>query len=380
MLSKADFLLRDDIHFLNHGSFGACPSELLDVQRQWQERLERQPVLFFREITHLMQEARRAVAKYLGARPQDLVYVTNSTYGVSVAASMLRPMLAPGAEVLMTNHEYGACVRAWEHYLRGTGATIVQAEIPLTPRTQEELAELVWSRVTPSTRILFLSHITSPTAIRLPVEDLCARARERGILTVIDGSHVPAHLPLHLDSLNADMYTGNFHKWMCTPKGSAFLWVHRSLHSAAEPLVVSWGDLIPVSGDGRLVDDHEYLGTRDVSPFLTVPAAIEWMERNDWPAVQGRARAARNATMLELTDGMGLTPVTTWDTDQLQMGVVQLPMATDVEWLKNELYNTHRIEVVVHRVHDTPLLRFSTHAHTGMDDLAALTSALQSLL
>lgn len=379
MLTKADFLLRDDIHFLNHGSFGACPRHLLDVQRSWQERLERQPVLFHRELADLMQEARRAVSQYLGARPQDLVYVTNATYGVSVAASMLRSMLAPGAEVLMTNHEYGACVRAWEHYLQGTGAKIVQAAIPIPAPSIEEIEELIWSAVTPSTRVLFLSHVTSPTAIRLPIEQLCARARKHGILTVIDGSHVPAHLSLNLQTLDADVYTGNFHKWMCTPKGSAFLWVHPSLHRAVQPLIVSWGNLIPTVGDGSFVDDLEYLGTRDVSPFLTVPEALRWMNQHNWDLVQTEARNLRDYGMHMLL-GMGLTACSNWTADELQMGAVLLPRTTDVQWLKNELYNTHRIEVVVHRVLDQAVLRFSTHAHTSKVDLDALSTALDRLL
>lgn len=379
MLTKADFLLRDDIHFLNHGSFGACPRELLDVQRSWQERLERQPVLFHRELAELMQGARRDVAAYLGAHPSDLVYVTNSTFGVSMAAAMLRTMLAPGEEVLTTNHEYGACLRAWSHHLQGTGANVVEAHIPLPAPSMDQIEELIWSAVTSKTRVLFLSHVTSPTAIRLPVERLCARAREHGILTVIDGAHAPAHLPLDLGTLNADIYMGNFHKWMCTPKGSAFLWVHPSLHRAVQPLIVSWGNLIPTAGDGSFVDDVEYLGTRDVSPFLTVPAALRWMDRNEWHLVQMDARDLRDYGMHMLLR-KGLSACSDWKADELQMGAVLLPSSTDVQWLKNELYNTHRIEVVVHHVVDHPVLRFSTHAHTSKVDLDALSTALDRLL
>lgn len=379
MLTKADFLLRDDIHFLNHGSFGACPRELLDVQRSWQERLEHQPVLFHRELADLMQGARGAIADYLGAQPTDLVYVTNSTFGVSMAAAMIAPMLAPGEEVLTTDHEYGACLRAWRHHLQGTGAEVVEACLPLPAPSMDEIEELIWSSVTSRTRVLFLSHVTSPTAIRLPVENLCARARERGILTVIDGAHAPAHLPLHLHTLNADVYTGNFHKWMCTPKGSAFLWVHPSLHRAVQPLIVSWGNLIPTAGDGSFVDDVEYLGTRDVSPFLTVPEALQWMHRNEWDLVQMEARDLRDYGMHMLLR-KGLAACSDWRADELQMGAVLLPSSTDVQWLKNELYNTHRIEVVVHRVFDHAVLRFSTHAHTSKGDLDALSMALNRLL
>ena len=282
MISKRDFLLDENIVFLNHGSFGACPKELLDVQRSWQERLERQPVLFHRELADLMRSAREAIAGFLHCQPEDVVHVTNSTYGVNVAAHALRHLLEPGDEVLMTDQEYGACERTWEIRLRSTGAIITYADVPIPAPSLDELAETIWARVTDRTRIIFLSHVTSASATRLPVEEICRRARERGIITVIDSAHAPGQIELDVTALDADVVTGNFHKWMCTPKGSAFLWVHPTMQPAITPFIVSWGNLIPTLGDGDFVDDHEYLGTRDVSPFLTMPAGLDWMERNDW--------------------------------------------------------------------------------------------------
>jgi len=379
-LRKSDFVLQDDIIFLNHGSFGACPTELLDRQRHWIERLERQPVLFHRELHHLMRTAREAAAGYLHAQPEDLVLVTNSTYGVNVAAHALRQLLEPEDEVLTTDHEYGACLRTWDLRLRHTGAVLVSAEIPIPAPPMEDLVELIWQRVTDRTRIIFLSTITSASALRLPVEEICRRARQRGIITVIDAAHVPGHISLDLTALNADVVTGNFHKWMCTPKGSAFLWVHPSMQPAFIPFIISWGNAIPTVGDGAFIDDHEYLGTRDVSPLLTLPDALAWMERVQWDQIQATARALRDRTMEQLLQIPGIGAVGGWPADQLMMGAVTLPAGTDVAVMKQRLYDEYHIEVVVHLVKSQPVLRFSVHAHTSPSDLDALVRAVAHLV
>lgn len=378
MLSHSDFLLRDDVVFLNHGSFGACPWVILDEQRKWIEQLERQPVLFFRELTGLMRTAREAMADFVGAQPEDLVFVTNSTFGVNVAAHAFGGILQPGDEIVTTDHEYGACDRAWSQFCVSKGIRYVRAEIPFPVPSSEEIAELIWSTVTPRTKVLFVSHITSPTAVRMPVEILCARARQAGIRTVVDGSHAPGHVPLDLSTLQADIYTANCHKWMCTPKGSAFLWISPELQTSMPPLVVSWGSVIPTAGDGEFVDEHEYLGTRDVSPFLSVPFAIEWMKQQPWCDVQEHARALAQLAMQGLTSINGIDPLCVNGQDPLlQMAAVLLPQGTDTDHMKQWLYAEQAIEVVVHRWLGRPILRCSTHAHTTSSDIDRLVSAVQ---
>jgi len=381
MLTRSDFLLREDIIFLNHGSFGACPKELLDVQQRWIERLEQQPVLYFRDLMHEMRKARAALAHYIGANPENLVYVTNSTFGVNVAAHAVAQILQPGDEILSNDHEYGACNRAWKEHAVRKGAVYVQQHIPIPVPSASDLVEIIWSGVTDRTRVLFISHITSPTGIRLPVEELCKRARERGIVTIIDGSHSPGHIPLDLATLGCDIYTANCHKWMCTPKGSAFLWASDDWVSRMKPLVVSWGADIPTVQDSNLVDEHEFLGTRDHSPFLTIPYALDWMVRNDWPAVQQRCRASTVAGVELLCKIDGIRPVSVHGQDpSLQLGTVILPVDTDVDALKIWLYDTRCIEVVVHRWLDVPILRFSVHAHTSDNDIDLLHAALAEYL
>ncbi len=381
MLQRSDFLLREDIIFLNHGSFGACPRAILDEQRRWVERLERQPVLFFREAPALLQSSRESLAAYVGAQPQDLVYVTNSTYGVNVAAHAFGDLLVAGDEIVTTDHEYGACDRAWHQYCVKKGIKYVRAEIPFPVPPIHDLVEIIWNRVTPKTKVLFLSHITSPTAVRLPVEELCARAKSAGIRTVVDGSHAPGHIPLHLSTLQADIYTANCHKWMCTPKGSAFLWVTPDLQEHVLPLIVSWGSDIPTADDGFFVDEHEYVGTRDISPFLTVPFALKWMAEHHWAEVQHDARAlAAYASEVLLTIG-GVESLCAIGQDAiLQMAAVTLPDSTDTVDMKDWLYNKRSIEVVVHRWLGKPILRCSAHAHTSRADIDALAMAVNEYL
>lgn len=378
MLSKADFFLDPNVVFLNHGSFGATPRELLDVQRAWQEKMEQQPVAFFRELKHYMANARRALGEYVGCDQDDVVFVTNSTYGVNIAANWLGRTLTEGDELLTTDHEYGACERALVHYLQGTGVRIVRQPLPLPLPPMHDVTEIIWAGVTEKTRVLFVSHITSPTALRIDVKELCARARARGIVTIVDGSHAPGQLPLNIADLDVDIYTANCHKWMCTPKGSAFLYVRKALQTSVPPLTVSWGELGDTLQTSTFVDEHEYVGTRDVSAFLTVPAGIEWMQKNQWPTLQALCRQMRADAMDMLTSMPGIDRILcSVDDDVLQMGAVLLPAHWSPTELKRWLLDDHQIEVMVQWWLGRGILRFSVHAHTSMQDLETLEKAIR---
>src|SRR5438874_3551436 len=283
---RAEFLLDPDIVFLNHGSFGACPRAVFERYREWQRGLERRPVEFLaRRLDGLLADSRAALAAYVSADPDDLVCVPNVTAGINVAAWALD--LQPGDEVLSTDLEYGALDLAWDHVCQYTRARYVRMPVTLPLRNHAESLEEIWAGVTERTRALFLSHVTSETAVQLPVEELCARAREAAIATIVDGAHVPAHIPLDLAAIGADYYSGNCHKWLCAPKGSAFLHVRRELQPNVHPLVIGWG----YKDDATFLSRHEGQGTRDPSAFLTVPDAIEWQRQHDWEAVRERCRA-----------------------------------------------------------------------------------------
>jgi isopenicillin-N epimerase len=250
-----EFLLDRDLTFLNHGSYGACPAPVFERYQELQRELERNPVDFLaRRFAELTGEARAALAAFVGARPDDLVFVPNATAGLNAVIRSLR--LEPGDEVLTTRHEYGAVVRTWEF----AGARLVYAE-------PEQLADAIG----PRTRAVSVSHITSPTALVLPVAEICAAAREAGVLSIVDGAHAPGQIPLDLEALGADVYAGNCHKWLCAPKGAGFLWARPEHQRWIEPLVVSWG----YGAETAFAERHGWQGTRDPAAALSVPAAIE---------------------------------------------------------------------------------------------------------
>ena len=369
---RGQFLLDGSVTFLNHGSYGACPRAVFERYQEWQLELERQPVLFLsRRIERLLADARAALGEYVGADPDDLVFVPNATAGVNIAA--WPSGLERGDEVLTTNLEYGALDLTWEHVCGDFGARYVRTPIRLPVDSAEEIVEAVWEGVGPRTRVLFLSHHTSATAMTLPVAELCRRAREHGIRTVIDGAHVPGHIPLDIRALDPDYYAGNCHKWLCAPKGAGFLYVRKELQQDTHPLLFSWGY---EGDDPSFVARHEKQGTRDPSAYLTVPTAIEWQRQHDWDVVRerchGLARRARNE--------LGLEPQTPDDDGFFgQMVTLRLPEGTPAD-LQERLYDEHRIEVPVFERDERCYIRPSFQGYNDEKDLERLRDALASLL
>jgi len=363
---RAEFLLDPDIVFLNHGSFGACPRAVFERYQEWQRDLERRPVEFLaRRLDGLLADSRAALAAYVSADPDDLVFVPNVTAGINVAAWALD--LQPGDEVLSTDLEYGALDLAWDHVCRYTRARYVRMPVTLPLRNHAESLEEIWAGVTERTRALFLSHVTSETAVQLPVEELCARAREAAIATIVDGAHVPAHIPLDLAAIGADYYSGNCHKWLCAPKGSAFLHVRRELQPNVHPLVIGWG----YKDDATFLSRHEGQGTRDPSAFLTVPDAIEWQRQHDWGAVRERCRALTAQTPARL----GLEPT---GPAGLQMVSMRLPEDAPAN-LQQRLYDEFRIEIPVFDRSGGRLIRASFQGYNDDSDLDALADALDAI-
>jgi len=376
---KTRFLLDPDVIFLNHGSFGACPRPVLEAYQRIQLELERQPVRFLgREFRDRMADARAALAGYLHADTDDLVYVQNATTGLNAVARSLH--LLPGDEILTTDHEYGALDRTWRFVCQQTGAHYVRAPLSVPIGSVDDVVEQVWSRVTERTRVLFLSHITSPTALILPIEPLIAKAREAGILTVIDGAHAPGQIQLDLDALGADVYAGNCHKWMLAPKGSGFLHVRRDVQKLIEPLIVSWGWESDEPSSSPFVDYHEWQGTRDISAFLTVTAAIRYMEENDWDAVQAQCRHLLQAFVPQILAATGQAPIAP-NAAQFHAQMTSFILPTD-DWqgFKAKLYDSYNIEAPTIWWNNKTLLRISVNAYNGLEDLTCLTGALSDLL
>ena len=376
------FLLSPDVVFLNHGSFGACPKEVFSAYQNWQLELERNPVEFLgRRSGGLLWKARTELAEYLGARPQDLVFISNSTAGVNAVAKSLT--LEPGDEVLSTDHEYGACDNTWSLVCRELGAKYVKASIPL-PFDAASFADRVWEKVTSRTRLIFFSHITSVTALLFPAAELCARARAAGILTLVDGAHAPGQLDLNLEKLGADFYVGNCHKWLLAPKGSAFLHARESAQALVHGLVTSWGysertalnaDQEAYAGTGTFERRHQWQGTRDIAAFLAVPAALEFRRKYSWPGRQRTCHTMAADLQRKILAQNGLSPVVS-DADYLQMVPIPVPRA-GAELLGKWLFNKHRIEVPVTAFGEKCFVRVSVQPYNTASDLEALVEALR---
>ena len=367
---RSEFLLDPEVVFLNHGSFGACPRPVFERYQAWQRELERQPVEFLaRRLDELLAEAREALGAYVGADADDLVFVPNATSGVNLAARALR--LERGDEVLSTSLEYGACDLTWEHECARAGARYVRAPVRLPVQGAGDITDALFAHVSERTRAVHLSHVTSETALVLPLDELVADARSHGLATVVDGAHAPGHVPVDLRALGADFYAGNCHKWMCAPKGAGFLYVREELQDSVDALIVSWG----YGNDPTVQSRHEWQGTRDPSAYLSVPAAIEWLAANDWSAVQARCRALVLETRRRLGEIPGVEPIAP---DELvaQMSSVRVP-TDEPDALKARLYADHRIEVPVFARKTEPLLRFSIAAYNDERNVDALIDALR---
>lgn len=372
------FQLRDDIVFLNHGSFGACPIPVFEAYQEWQRELERQPVEFLgRRFGELMYNARKKLAAFLHTQPDNIVYIPNATTGINIVASSLP--LEHGDEVLTTDHEYGACDRTWEIICQRTGAVYKKQRISLPIVSREEVIEKIWSGVTARTKVLFISHITSPTAIIFPVEKLIIRARERGIITVVDGAHVPGQLRLNLDTLGADFYTGNCHKWMMTPKGSAFLYARPEKQVLLRPYLISWNNMSKGERLPEFIKDNEFQGTSDIAPYLAVAAGIEFFEKHNWPEVRKACRKLVVQFREQITELTGLPPLTPPGEEWFcQLAAFQLPPC-NVDELKIRLYDSYAIEIPVHEHFGLPLIRISIQGYNTGADVLALTGALSEI-
>ena len=392
------FLLDPDLVFLNHGSFGACPRPVIEAQQRWQLELERNPVEFLgRRSAALLAQARARLAAVLGALGEDLVFVSNATTGVNIVARSLA--LRPGDEVLGTDQEYGACAAAWQFVCARRGATYRPVTIPL-PFEPATFAERVLAATSARTKAIFCSHVTSTTALVWPLAELCRGARELGITTVIDGAHAPGQIDLDLEAIGADHYAGNCHKWLCAPKGAGFLHARKAAQDALDATVISWGYVAgtagkagaaaPAQGESAAAGGHtgfdaytgrttferrlQWQGTRDITPWLAVPAALDFLQAHDWPRRRAECHARAVALMHRVLARNGLAAIAP---DEAFAQMVAIPVrATDPEALRRWLFERHRIEVPVTTHGGQAFVRVSVQAYNSDAELAALEAAL----
>ncbi len=375
---RNQFLLRSDITYLNFGSFGACPRPVFEVYQRYQLELEQEPVQFIVETgPQYLAASRKALANYVNADSDDLVYVVNPSHAVNIVAKSLD--LQPGDEILTTSLEYGACDRTWEFYCGKKGAHYVKQPIQLPLVTAEDFVDEFLKGVTSKTKLIFLSHITSSTALRFPVELVIKEAQKRGLPTFVDGAHAPGQIPLDLKALGVDFYTGACHKWMMTPKGSSFLFAKKEMQSLLEPLVVSWGYNSDHPSHSLFLDYHQTQGTRDFTAFLCIPASLEFMKKYSWDQVSAACRTLVLENAPRFFDLLGATPLAPLhDQFILQLCSFKLP-TQDAAHIKSILFNQYQIEVPVMQHGADVYLRYSIQAFNSQEDLDKLYDALVAI-
>ncbi len=387
---RARFALDPDVTFLNHGSFGACPLEVLHAQDELRARMERQPVRFFaRELPSLLDDARAPLARFLGTAPERLAFVPNATAAVNAVLRWLP--LAPGDEVLTTDHVYNACNNALQDAAARAGARVVTARVPFPLTGDDVVIDAVLAAVTPRTRLCLLDHITSPTGLVFPVARLVRQLRERGVETLVDAAHAPGQVPLDVDAVGAAWLTGNCHKWLFAPKGAGFLAVRADMVASTRPAIVSHGANAPTGARSRFQLEFDWIGTIDPTPWLAVPAALEVGARlveGGWPALMAKNHALAVEARALLCAALGvpepapramigaLASVPLPDGD----GSVDGPLYGDP--LQRALIERHGIEVPIVPWPARPhrLVRVSAQAYNSLAQYQHLADALSALV
>lgn len=376
---KSQFLLDPSITFLNHGSFGACPKPIFEEYQRFQMELEKEPVYFIqKKQAEYLKIAKERLAKYIGCNANDFFFTPNPTFAVNTIMRSLN--LKEGDEILSTNHEYGAMDRTWNFYCKKSGAKYIRQNISLPVVSKEQILEEFWSGCTSKTKIIFLNQISSATALIFPVKEICDKARELGLITIVDGAHVTGQLDLNIAELNPDFYTGTLHKWMLAPKGSSFLYVKKDFQEMLDPLVVGWGYESVAPGESQFLDYQEFQGTRDISAFLCAPKVIDFLNENDWKT---KAKECRNIVLnnyqrfCDLLNTKPICPIK----DEFLVQMASVPVKTsNPAALKELLFNKYKIEIPVMPLNGNYFIRYSINAYNSQEDLDILYKALEDII
>lgn len=376
---ETQFLLDENITFLNHGSFGACPKPIFEEFQRLQLELEADPVHFIqKKLPVYLKEAKKSLAKFIGCDEQDFFFTPNPTFAINTIMRSLN--LQAGDEILTTNHEYGAMDRTWHFYCKKSGAKYVRQEISLPIVSKEQIIEEFWKGYTSNTKVVFLNQISSSTALIFPVKEICDKAQQLGLITIVDGAHVPGHIDLKISELNPDFYTGTLHKWMLAPKGSSFLYVKKEFQADIDPLVVSWGYESLAPSDSQFLDYHEYQGTQDVSQYLCTPKVISFLEENNW---NEKAKACRRIVLenyQRFCDLVGTQPICPISEEFLgQMASIPIRTEKPME-LKELLYSKYKIQIPIMPLNGNVYMRYSINAYNSQEDLEVLYKAIADII
>jgi isopenicillin-N epimerase len=386
--ARSEMLLDPTVINLNTGSFGPLPCCVFERATELRRQLAAEPMDFLLRISPpLLWEARERLASFLGGDPRRLVFTANVSASVNIVAASLR--LASPGEILLTDHEYGAMHWCWERAAQRQGLTLRTFPLPIMAKEPGEIVAAVREAITDRTRLLFFSHVLSPTGLVLPARDICAEARRRGVLTVVDGAHAPAMISVDLDAIGADFYGGNCHKWLLAPTGSGFLYLGSGNEDRLQPLQVSWGwhhdrarrDERDEWGMTPRLRALEFEGTRDPCPWLAIPAAIDFQTEIGWERIRGRMAELAEQSRQRFEGLAGMTLATPRHPDlHGSMTAFRLPAGVDIVTLRRDLWEKHRIEVPIVERPEGPLVRVSTHFYNTDEEIDRLAEALQELL
>ena len=370
------WLLDPQVAFLNHGSFGACPRPVLEFQRVLQDRMEREPVQFlFRDLEGLLDDARTALAQFVGADVENLVFVPNATSGVN---TILRSLdFKPGDELLVTDQEYNACRNSLDVVAQRAGAKVVVVSIPFPLTKASDAVDAVLARVTPRSRLALIDHVTSQTGMVLPIAPIVAGLNAKGVDTLVDGAHAPGMVTLDLRAIGAAYYTGNCHKWICAPKTAGFLCVRPDLQPLIHPLATSHGANSTRTDRSRFLIEFAWTGTLDPSACLSVPEALRFLGSllpGGWPQLMARNRELALAARALLCQALKIAAPCP---DECIGSLASLPLPPTPP-LQERLFKTHGIEVplIVWPTSPHRLLRISAQLYNSLPQYQKLAEAL----
>jgi isopenicillin-N epimerase len=378
---RSFWCLDPQVQYLNHGSYGACPAPVLALQSSLRQELEREPVDFLgAQLPARLDQARATLAAFLGADPADLVFVTNATAGVNAVLRSLE--FAPGDELLVTTHTYAACRKAVDYVAARRQARVVVAQLPFPLHSEQQIIDAVLACVSTRTRLALIDHVTSPTALVLPLQRLVRELEARDVDTLVDGAHAPGMVPVALTHLGAAYYTGNAHKWLCAPKGAAFLHVRRDRQAGLHPTVISHGYR------AGFHQEFDWTGTCDPTPWLCIPEALRCIGSllpGGWPAVMAANRAlALQARAVLMTSLQIDAPCP----ESMIGSIASLPLppaspgapaaSLDSQGL-HDWFRQRGIETWLHP-HPMAVLRLSAQLYNSIDQYRQLAQLLQQAL
>ena len=374
---KSLFMLDSKITYLNHGSFGACPKPIFNELINWQKKLEREPVkhLVF-DIYNYLEKSRDALSKYVDCNKNDVIFSPNPSTALNTVIKSLK--LKKDDEILTTNHEYGALDKTWKFICNKTGAKYIQAKILLPLISNDNFIDCLEKKITTKTKIIFVSHITSSTALIFPAKKISALAKKYNIFCIIDGAHAPAYLNLSIREINCDVYVGACHKWMCSPKGVSFLYVKKKHQDMIDPLIVSWGYESEYPSESKFLDYHQWQGTKDMSAYLTIPYTIKFLKDNNWDNIRKKCREINLWARDEINNLLNKEAMC----DKKFLGQMSSIYINKVATIDYQLYfyKKYKIQIPFILWNNKSLIRISIQAYNSKEDVYKLLDALKEEL